>query len=156
MLQFADITATSSTNFQVDWVAIAGIIGTLLGTALGAYVTWRIQKSQIEHEDKVRFHDRRLAIYADFVEASNNAIAKHQAGMDSIEDVRIVARLWESFRLIASEEVVNAAIPVHSAIVEVNSKTIANLAEFLNTFNVHIVKLLAVMRAEIGTDSKHQ
>jgi len=60
---------------SVDVVAIAGIAGTLLGTALGAWVTWKIQARQLEHEDKTRFHDRRLATYAEFGGACNAVMA---------------------------------------------------------------------------------
>jgi len=53
-----------SRSAGVDFVALAGIAGTLLGTALGAFVTWKIQKYQLQHEDRTRFHDRRLTVYA--------------------------------------------------------------------------------------------
>jgi hypothetical protein len=155
MLQFAEIAGCSvNPHSNVDWVAIAGIIGTLAGTALGAYVTWKIQKLQVEHENKVRFHERRLAIYADYTDASNKAFANFQAGIDSGDQIFIAARLWETLRLIASQKVVNAAIPIHLALNSINFKTVTNPAEFSNAFNANIVKLIAVMRAEIGIDSK--
>ena len=42
-----------SPQASVDWVGIAGIVGTLLGAALGSFVTWKIQSLQLAHEDKL-------------------------------------------------------------------------------------------------------
>jgi hypothetical protein len=47
-------------------VGISAIIGTLLGTLIGAGVTLWVQMTQRKHEDRTRFHEERLKIYAEY------------------------------------------------------------------------------------------
>ena len=49
-----------------DWVAIAGIAGTLLGVAVGAGSILWIRKREWEREDRYRAHAQRVEAYAEF------------------------------------------------------------------------------------------
>jgi len=51
-------------------IAVAGIVGTLLGTVVGGVSAWLIQRQQLAHAERVRFHDKRLAEYANFARQS--------------------------------------------------------------------------------------
>ena len=69
---------TINEAYNIDWTAIAGIAGTLIGVVVGSIATWIIQKKQIEnsyklqkrqleHADKTRFHDKKMELYAEFI-----------------------------------------------------------------------------------------
>jgi hypothetical protein len=131
-------------------IAIAGILGTLLGTALGVFVTWRIQKRQLEHEDETRFHDRRLSIYADFNYACNALIASLGTNSSTTEDMGTFLRTWETLRLIASPRVVVAATPVHTDVMNGMLGQVSDLQSFREKFNQDMVGLLNAIREEIG------
>ena len=146
---------------RVDVVAIvgiiAGIVGTLLGAALGAWGAWKVQQRQLEHEDETRFHDRRLAVYAEFNDACGKTMASRLAlGIHSAENMARVLNSFETLRLVASRPVVNAAMPVHAVLVELVNPQLTNpqaqaLAQSLAVrFNTDMHALANAMRAELG------
>ncbi len=135
---------------SVDVVAIAGIAGTLLGTALGAWVTWKIQQRQLEHEDRTRFHDRRLAVYAEFADASNAVMAALLTGNNWVNDLQRVVGSFASLRLVASTQVFHVATPVHTAVTDAVHGRIANLQAFMPQFNNSAAQMSVAMRAELG------
>ena len=140
---------------RLDVVAVAGITGTLLGTALGAWVTWKIQELQLKHEDKTRFHDRRLAIYAEFTDACGKLLSAKEVGAGVPETTEFLGRVvlaWETLRLIASRPVREAARPVHAAMADVVKPEAQGqaLQAIKNRFVADGVKLEAAIRKELG------
>ena len=140
---------------SIDVAAIAGIVGTLLGTALGALVAWRIQQSQIKHEDETRFHDRRLAVYAEYNDACGKVFASRLAtGAHSLENMARVLTAYETLRLVASKPVAVAAMQVHSIVVQLAVPTLSNgqaaAGALSPQFNSSLAALGNAMRTELG------
>jgi hypothetical protein len=134
-----------------DWVAIAGIIGTLLGTGLGAYVTWKIQKAQLVHEDRTRFHDRRLIVYSDYTSSCNKIFSAHATKTHASEkDLDQFLQSTELLRLIASDQVFNKAIVLHSIITRINKEDVVHSEALAAEFNSGMADLAIAIRKEIG------
>src|ERR1035437_9114472 len=102
MLQSAQIAIfnPSASGTTKDLVAIAGIIGTLAGAALGAVVTAKVQERQLAHENATRFHEQRILAYAKFNQAAGFAVAACKTGTNSTKAIEEVIESWESLRLI--------------------------------------------------------
>ncbi len=49
------------------WLAAIAVTGTLLGTALGWFITSKLQRAERDHLDRIRFHEKRLATYTEFL-----------------------------------------------------------------------------------------
>src|SRR6266850_368844 len=142
----------SPTRPGVDVVAIvgiiAGVVGTLLGAGLGAYVTWKIQKRQLEHEDQTRFHERRLMVYADFGGACNEVMAAKRIGGSWAPGLTRLNTSYQTLKLIASEPVIKAAGPVHDTIADVVGDKIADIEAAMPQYNVNMNALIDAMRTE--------
>ncbi|HYL20983.1 MAG TPA: hypothetical protein VEU74_04415, partial [Gemmatimonadales bacterium] len=113
--QVADSVIHSDTVAIVG--IVAGVVGTLLGATVGLLGSWWIQKRQLEHEDETRFHDRRLAVYAEFNDACGKLVSAKQVNADIATVNQHLSRVliaWENLRLIASGPVVAAARPIHA------------------------------------------
>lgn len=76
-------------------IAIAGIAGTLLATIVGAVSAVWIQRRQLEHEDRTRLHDRRLAAYADF----NDACNRMMSSLTEVPEVETEERSSQTIKL---------------------------------------------------------
>jgi len=137
----------------VDVVAIAGIAGTLLGAALGAWVTWKIQARQLEHEDKTRFHDRRLDTYAEFGRACNAVMATMLIPGAAYPSADLISMntSFHTIRLMASKPVFDAAAVVHGAVSDALHGKIANLSDFMPQFHKDAAAMAVSMRTELGT-----
>lgn len=138
---------------MADMVGITGIVGTLLGTVVGAFVTWKIQKRQLEHEDRTRFHERRIATYAEFnVATLDVASAVTTPGAPRpTQAIDNVLKGTETLRLIASSPVVSALTAVHRVIQQMmatNPLPPALIAQYVNAN----AALIAAMRTEIGVE----
>lgn len=132
---------------------VAGIVGTLLGTVLGAVSAVWIQRRQLEHEDRTRFHDRRLAAYADFNDACNRMMASlTRAGEVESEDAARFLGGFEAVRLISSRPVGDAAAPVHAVVGAAWWRKVKPDDDTLAEFNTKMATLCIAMRAEIGVD----
>ena len=138
----------------IDVVAVAGIAGTLLGALLGALVTWKVQARQLEHEDRTRFHDRRLAVYGEFNAACNMMAAAIQARGSFLEPQAVVIRTFESLRLVASQPVAEAATQVHATMLALATAPVTSHTALVTTFNSQMAALCRAMREEIGVGSK--
>lgn len=140
---------------RIDLVAIAGIIGTLFGTIVGALVTLWVQKKQHEQEDRTRFHERRLAIYADFNHACNSVMAALGVGIrvDAIDMAKFL-QSFETVRLVASQSVSDAATQVHTTVGEALRGRLQPNGQMFPTFNNEIATLCARMRTEVGIEAK--
>jgi len=138
-------------NAGIDFVAVAGILGTLLGTAIGALVTWKIQERQLLHEDKTRFHDRRLTVYAAFNTACNNIIASFAVDQ-SFSEIHLPAMFqnFEILRLIASEPVCDVANRVHALVGQAMRSNISQSSDLVSSFNKEMSNLCLAIRKEVG------
>ena len=136
-----------------DVVAIAGILGTLVGAALGAFVTWKIQQLQLKHENETRFHEHRLATYAEFTAAANLIMAGLPFGADVAEHRKTAIRSWETLRIIASAPVINAAALVHADLALESRGGIQDVTAFTKSYNLHVAHLMNAIRAELGVGS---
>ena len=103
---------------------LIGILGTLAGVIVGAYGSWKIQERQLEHENRSRFHDLRLAAYAEFSGAVNLVVAT--AEVSDEHDLKATGRIIETMdkiTLIASTEVNQKATVVHAHVRQIISAT---------------------------------
>src|SRR6267154_12304 len=130
----------------VDIVAIAGIVGTLLGAILGAAITWKVQQRQFAHEDRTRFHDRRLAVYAEFNEACDRVTADAHAGAADVH------HLYQALRLIASEQVWAPARAVQATIAKLASAPAAEFATLEQALTNQQRELSGAIRRELGVE----
>lgn|GEM_PF-6016241 len=148
----------ASPQTPIDFVGIAGILGTLLGTALGAFVTWKIQNLQLAHEDKTRYHERKLAIYADFTQAANEIVAIIAAGNEIIlrpkklEATRREIESFELIRLVASKDVWKVTATIHEQLAKVMKAEQSGSQPDLNDFNKSVANFVMEARKEIGID----
>src|SRR6267154_3165099 len=136
----------------VDVVAIAGIVGTLLGAILGAAITWKVQQRQFAHEDRTRFHDRRLAVYAEFNEACDRVTADAHAGAADVHHLDQVLRSYQTLRLIASEQVWAPARAVQATIAKLASAPAAEFATLEQALTNQQRELSGAIRRELGVE----
>ena len=134
---------------MTDWTGIAGIIGTLLGAALGAFITWQVQQLQLEHDNRTRFHSRRLEVYATFNDACQRVVAA--AGLQYRDDPAFneFTKTYETLRLVAGPGVIAAATPVHSSVLGAYQDR-AISPDASTAYNRQMASLCGVMRSEIG------
>jgi len=136
----------------VDVVAVAGIVGTLLGTIIGAIITWQIQRWQFEHEDETRFHDRRLTVYAEFNDACDKVSSTVLSGGVPAPHMATAVRAYEMLRLVASRPVRDAAGPVQTAAFALIKAPVGNRNPQMAAYNTAMATLVNVMRAELGVE----
>jgi hypothetical protein len=132
-------------------LGLAGIAGTLLGTGVGAFVTWKGQARQIEHEDRTRFHQQRLAVYAAFNDACNTMVAAIAVNLPYLDAQAAVIRTFETLRLVASSPVVDAAGRVHAAVTALSQGSSTDHPAVIGNFNSELAALCRAMRTEIGS-----
>jgi hypothetical protein len=142
--------AAETMRGRVDVVAIAGIVGTLIGTLIGALVALWVQKRQLDNENKTRFHEERLKVYAEFNAASNSMMASLAVHMQATAETAIMIRSFETLRLIASDHVSQAATRVHAIVGNALRGQIVLEAGQWPTFNAEMATLCTAMRAEVG------
>ena len=96
---------------EANCVAIAGILGTLAGTLIGAGVTLRVERLRWQREDRQRFLAERRAAYVALLHHSFNAhvyfITQDAQPFDAAIR-RVNEAQWEA-RVVASEAVHVAA-----------------------------------------------
>ena len=138
----------------VEIVALAGIAGTLLGTGLGAWVTWKVQQRQLEHADKTRFHERRLDIYATYTGAVNRMWSRFRSktrwGWEAA-DYEVVSRNFELLRLVGTPTVKGAMAPVNAHVSTIMENQDPPDQPTQDQFNVDMAKLVYAMCDELGT-----
>ena|SRR2546430_7968726 len=135
------------------WIAVAGILGTLAGTCLGAWISWRIHVRTLDAHEKARFHNQRLEAYAAFLGSANEAVGRF--AFDGGHDVKAVGECIKSFelvRLLAGSDVNRLATVVHGTVAMVarGGKTDAERAELVARFNREVGVLVRGVRQELG------
>lgn len=159
MLQVTQVIGPSGAHSGVDVTVILGVLGTLLGTILGAWISWLVQTRQQLHEDQTRFHERRIVAYAEFNTACNNFVSKAAVpgAAHPTEDMWQVLHSFEVVRLIASQPVMAAANRVHLAVVQINVQAQARqppavIHPLVAQFNAVLGALCTAMRNEVGVN----
>ncbi len=136
-----------------DIVALAGIAGTLLGTGLGAWLTWKVLERQLKHADKTRFHERRLDIYATYTGAITRMWSRFQIGGEyEPAEYKVVSRNFDLLRLVGTPAVKRAGDPMLDHVSTIMKNQGPPDQPTADQFNTDMAKLVLAMRAEIGTD----
>lgn len=112
---------------NVDWTAIAGILGTLSGVLIGSLVTYKIQARRLQYEDKTRFHSLRMEIYAQLIKSANNSVAGFLAGKVIFEEVDSFHDHYGQLQLVASKRVILPARNLHSAFNNLQKKMLDSI-----------------------------
>lgn len=102
------------------WATLFGVIGTLLGTAVGGLLAHRHAEKQAtedrEYRDRTRFHNDRLAAYAEFVGAQSDyqslALFAHDASPGGGETARLRTDALGKFTTTFSRAKLLASEPV--------------------------------------------
>src|SRR6266545_3306929 len=146
MLQTTQIGAGTGalTGAAID---VTAIVGTLLGACLGAYVTWKIQQLQLQHEDRTRFHDRRLTVYAAFNDACQKVVAAIGTSAPYSVHHAEAVKTFEMLRLVASQGVTTSATLVYLSILGFTTAPPQGRAALLVTYNGQMAALCTAMRA---------
>lgn len=111
-------SSLASVAQSVNWIAIAGILGTLGGVLIGSFATYKIQARQLAHEDSTRFHDLRIETYAEFTKRANDVVSYYmQRAYDEQAEVDFEDTI-HALRLVGSKKVVRAADAIHKIIGE--------------------------------------
>ncbi len=106
-------------TYGINWVAIVGIIGTLAGVCVGAFVTWKIQERQFKHSDATRFQKDRLDTYAQYTGAANLAVSYWIVNQQNPDATEKFIDLFERVRLVATDEVMKHANLLHEKFGEI-------------------------------------
>lgn len=133
------------------WVAVFGILGTLIGVCVGAFVTWKIQERQIKHSDATRFQEDGFNIYSQFLAAANNAVSFRNTDLPFINAFSKFLEQIEKVRLIATDDVKQYAYLLNGKFIEINkipqnSKIPENI---LNEFNNIVANFVTAARKEL-------
>jgi hypothetical protein len=154
VLQALEPTTTTTT---LDLVAVAGIVGTLLagviGAALGAWATLRVQRDQREHHDRTRFHEHRVEVYSHFLDACDQLVAAWRVGNNPGEHMRRCNETLETIRLIGTRAVSEAAFAVQAKAYACVDAQPAQREAAWQAFNATMALAAVAMRTEIGTDA---
>ena len=138
----------------IDWVAIAGVAGTLGGVVIGTLATSPIQKRQLLHADKTRFQDTRLDFYARFSDSANKAVAawvRHSLNKKASAEFLLC---FETIRLMASQPVREFANEVHIVFGEIQraAKTEGITDQMIDQFHSAVGRFVNACRAELRID----
>ena len=149
MLVLADPAAAS------DAVAIAGIVGTLLGSVITGLLGLITRRQQRAHEDLTRFHETRLSAYTEFSGACNKAVAGARMGISlRTEDFEGLHRSFETIRLIASPRVFFVATKVHGTTISLmRTPTPTDADAKYMSWNLEMATFGNAVRDEMGIGS---
>ena len=137
----------------MDLAVVTGILGTLGGTAIGGFITYKVQGRQLAHVDRTRFHNHRLDAYADFVRFGNSALAGFHAGQ---VDTSAIDGFWIAMtktRLVAASGIVESAGHVADCVQQVYDEFGHGGAvdvALLDRANVALETFVQACRAELG------
>jgi hypothetical protein len=102
----------------IDWVGLAGILGTILGTLggviVGAFGAWKIQQKQLQHADETRFQEQRMEAYTDFVASITKTLGLLKFEVWDTEASMLALTTYDIIKMIGSPETVEWAEKVHT------------------------------------------
>ena len=135
-------------------IAIAGIVGTLLGVAIGSIMSWWIHRKSIQHADKTRFHERKLETFAQFLSTGNLLISSYAVtGKVNADGQMLLSQQLYTITLMASQPVFEAATKTCSILVEVAKGEHADKNEQQKRFSEAMETTISRMRTELGSES---
>ena len=133
-----------------DWIAVAGILGTLGGLIVGAFTTYKIQEWQSRHADATKFQDLRMKAYIQFIDFTNGVRNQRRAGgLNSTGILVKFSACSDQIQLIGTDAVVAEVMAVHNLIFDVKSKEDANAEEKLDAATA---RFRVAARAELRVD----
>ena len=133
-------------------IAIAGIMGTLLGVVIGSIMSWRIHKKSVQHADKTRFHDRKLQIFTEFISTGNLLISSYAVtGKVNTEDQLLLSQRLSTITLMASQPVSEAAARTCSILIEAVNGEQVDRNEQQRQFNEAMATTILRMKTELGS-----
>ena len=101
---------------DVNWAAIAGVVGALVGVVIGAVTTWKSQELRLRHDDLTRFHKEKLMLYAEYSHCANKAFSAWAVGNRDNESIDSCLALFEQLRFVASQKVLAKVNAVQQAL----------------------------------------
>ncbi len=137
-----------------NWVAIIGIVasvvGTLLGAGIGAFVTMHQQETRMEYEDRTRFHDIRLNVYSKFILHAANIASDCQKGIPpDTMDINGANESAASLIIVGSPDVTDGIIEIAPLILQADEKS-DNCLQIGNDINVKLLEVVEAMKSEIN------
>jgi hypothetical protein len=159
----------------MDWGTLIGsawgIAGTLLGSWQNARAARKTADERMQHENRTRFHDKKLVIYADFLVAAADAMKvamsviysssrdpelenlkqRRNETMDRLQTVN------SSISLIGKVEVAEAASNAFFALINIADASQASLSkkeEAALDFHAKLARVQEAMRQELQTAAK--
>jgi hypothetical protein len=107
----------------IDWVGLAGILGTILGTLggviVGAFGAWKIQQQQLKHADDTRFQQQRLKAYTDYISSITISLGALKIGEWDKDNMDLFLETYDIVKMIGSHKTVEVAEEVHTAFIPV-------------------------------------
>ncbi|MEM6483638.1 MAG: hypothetical protein AAF662_01450 [Pseudomonadota bacterium] len=130
---------------------VVSTLGTLAGLVVGSYATYKIQERRLRHTDATQFQEKRIEIYAQFLDSANTAIAQLVKNIDASAHQRRFLLCFETVRLIASEPVRDAANAVHFAFGKISNASTPHAMEELidQSFHLAVAKFVGETRKEL-------
>jgi hypothetical protein len=136
----------------VDWVAIAGIAGTLLAGVLGVAGAWFVQKRRLVYEDRTRFHERRLTANAAYLEACDEVTVAITTGAIGPAHVRRMINAYYVVMLLASYTVWKSARRYNAAIWKYMDAPETNRNSEREAYHTELARLLFAMRQDLEVE----
>jgi hypothetical protein len=135
-----------------ELISIAGILGTLGGTGLGAWISWKIHVRTITAQEEARFHEQRLEAYTAYVGAANVALSRFSMdGAWDVESRGVTIKQFELIRLVGDRDVVASLLRVHMLLLQAQSTVPAgDRAAMVVRCNAEIGIMVAAIRRELG------
>jgi hypothetical protein len=132
---------------------IVGIGGTLLGAIVGVVGTLLSQRQQLAHQDRTRFHERRLETYSEFLAACDEVVRADRHMRVGDGETR-AGHTFQTIKLIGTTTVVRAATDVFDRTFEVvyapsDAERIPKYSKYAEA----VISMTQAVRHEIGVQS---
>ncbi len=137
-----------------DWIALAGISGTLLGTLLGYFVTLWGERRRWRREDETRFQKDRLEAYSLFLTQVGDLGNWGQGRPEMIDEIfrtHSLVTILGGGQVVTAADAVYTACSAYIAILRERPVTTSERQRFAETVSSAVVEFIVAVRAELGT-----